>query len=61
MYSTVGCFMRIGKKFVTPDFHENTQFDGSRRAKHHIKNSERLQKKKYFYFEASVKLLNQIN
>ena len=42
--------MRIGKKFVTPDFYENTQwvipytkktqFDRSGRAQQHIKNSE---------------------
>ena len=29
---TVGCFMRMDKKFVTPDSHEITQSDRSRRA-----------------------------
>ena len=37
----LGCFMRIAKKFVMPNFYEIAKFDRSRRAQQHIKNPER--------------------
>ena len=41
--------MRMAKKFVASDFHENTQFDRSRQALQHIKNLDRHVSRKKSY------------
>ena len=46
--------MGMARKFVTSDFDENTQFDRSRRAQQHIKNSDRHVSRKKSYGPSKI-------